>query len=164
MFVQHPEFRDYLIFDDGKVVSLRSGKWKELKSGKSSNGYLQVVLSKDKKQFTKSVHRLVMEVFNGKSKLHIDHINGVKVDNRLENLEYVTQKENMQRAWKNGLNNSFGENHGQSKLTEDQVLEILSLKGQLTQQKIGKKFNIHSSLVSYIHRGKIWKHLNKENK
>lgn len=49
------------------------------------------------------VHRLVLLTFVGDSKLQVNHINGIKSDNRLCNLEYVTQSENMKHAYRLGL-------------------------------------------------------------
>lgn len=64
---------------------------------------MTVNLSKNGKSNTKRVHRLVAIAFLGENNLQIDHIDGNKQNNCVENLEYVTPKENTQRAWKNGL-------------------------------------------------------------
>ena len=67
------------------------------------NGYYSVNLCKFGKAKPKRINRIVLSAFIGDSDLQVDHINGNKLDNRLINLEYVTPKENTQRAWKNGL-------------------------------------------------------------
>ena len=59
------------------------------------NGYFQVNLYKDGKMRCRAVHRLVMEAFCGPSNLTVNHINEIKTDNRLCNLEYMTQSENV---------------------------------------------------------------------
>lgn len=64
---------------------------------------MTVNLSKNGKGNTKRVHRLVANAFLGESNLQIDHIDGNKQNNRLDNLEYVTPKENTNRAWKKGI-------------------------------------------------------------
>lgn len=66
-------------------------------------GYMTVNLSKNGKSNTKRVHRLVATTFLGDSNLQVDHIDGNKQNNRLDNLEYVTPKENTNRAWEKGL-------------------------------------------------------------
>lgn len=66
-------------------------------------GYITVNLCKNGKANTKRVHRLVAETFLGESKLQVDHIDGNKSNNRIDNLEYVTPKENTNRAWEKGL-------------------------------------------------------------
>jgi len=62
----------------------------------NNNGrdYLSVMLAIDGKYFRRYIHRLVMEAFNGESKLTVDHIDRDKSNNRLENLRYLTQREN----------------------------------------------------------------------
>lgn len=79
----------------GKGYGLHKYGGKVLKSG-SSNGYLRVSLCKDKHIGHFSVHRLVAEAFipNPDSKPEIDHINTVRNDNRVENLQWVTKQEN----------------------------------------------------------------------
>lgn len=71
-----------------------------------NHDYLIVNLSKNGKTKYKRIHRLVLSAFIGKSNLQVDHINCNKKDNRIENLEYVTAKENTKRAWDNGLSSS----------------------------------------------------------
>ena len=76
---------------------------RECKQTLNTWGYMTVNLCKNGKSNTKRVHRLVAVAFLGESNLQIDHINGNKQDNRLVNLQYVTPKENTNRAVKNGL-------------------------------------------------------------
>lgn len=89
----------YEISSLGRVKSLnynRTGKKKILKNMKNSNGYLVVSLTKFGKQKNYLIHRLVAEAFipNPEGKPHIDHINTIKNDNSIENLRWVTNKEN----------------------------------------------------------------------
>lgn len=100
---------------------------KEIRQKISNAGYFEVCLCKNGKLFSKLVHRLVAEAFLGQQsdskKCYIDHINGIKTDNRLENLRYVTPSENREYAIelgsvdiekmreisrKNGRNSSIG--------------------------------------------------------
>ena len=74
-----------------------------LKTSKQNNGYILVRLSKNGKAKTYSVHRLVIRTFIGESCLQVDHKNGKKSNNELNNLEYVTSFENMRRAFRNNL-------------------------------------------------------------
>lgn len=84
----------YLVSDDGRVYSVRSNKLLKFTSDK--DGYLYYVLCVLGERHTVKAHRLVAMAFisNPKNKPAIDHINGVKTDNRVENLRWVTNKEN----------------------------------------------------------------------
>lgn len=93
-------YDDYEVSDQGRVRSLNykcTRKVKALKPAISSKGYLFVGLYKNGKKKNFYVHRLVVEAFRGlipKGKV-VNHLNEIKTDNRLENLEVVTAKENV---------------------------------------------------------------------
>jgi len=96
----------YKISNLGQVKSLldKNGKCRDLIIKQdTAAGYRQVSLYLNGTLKRYKVHRLVLETFIGKSKLQVNHINGVKSDNRLSNLEYVTQSENMKHAYLLGL-------------------------------------------------------------
>ncbi len=78
---------------------------KNIKPRNNNNGYLEIRLSKDGKTKTKFIHRLLAMTYinNINNKPEVNHINGTKLDNRLDNLEWVTKSENMQHAYKTGL-------------------------------------------------------------
>ena len=97
------DFEDYTIDETGNVFSIRKNKY--LKQTINRNGYCKVTLQKDKYKKTFSVHRLVAQAYlkNYSNTLQVNHINGIKTDNRVENLEMVTAKENMQKAVEIGL-------------------------------------------------------------
>ena len=84
----HPTFTKYLIGKNGEVINKNTGR--KLKPGSNKYGYLIVSLSKDKKQYTKSIHRLVLETHNPIENDHLYHAHhkGLKSDNRLEKLEW----------------------------------------------------------------------------
>lgn len=104
----------YEVSNMGNVRSFKKDKVKTLKLIKRETGYMFVNLYKNKKLYHKSVHRLVANAFISKpeNKSQVNHINGKKYDNRVENLEWCTAKENSQHAWNTGLHKPLkGENN-----------------------------------------------------
>ena len=91
-----------IIRKDGRKMNVRG---KIMKPSIIRIGYEQIDLSKKDNAETVYVHRLVGKAFieNPYNKEQINHKNGVKTDNRVENLEWVTSQENMRHAFKNGL-------------------------------------------------------------
>jgi len=129
-----------------------------------TGGYFHVKLYAKGHPRIKSSHSVVMEAFVGQriKGLQINHIDGDKSNNTIENLEYVTQLENMKHASELGLV-AHGESHGSAKLTEGDVVEISHLVSQgFSFVKISKMFNISATHVSDIKRGKYWKHVTRK--
>ena len=150
-------FDKYFISNEGRVKSFKSGNEHILNPKKFR--YKNVTLRKDNKGHTKSIHRLVALHFieNLENKIEVNHINGIKDDNRVENLEWCTKSENSIHALKNGLAKS-GENSKKHKLTEKQVKEIKnsSLKGV----ELSKIYNIGEMQISRIKNNINWKYIN----
>lgn len=95
----------YQISNLGNVKSVyKNGNFKILIGG-IKNGYRQVILVKDGKRKYINVHRLVAEAFipNKENKSQVNHIDGNKLNNKVDNLEWCTQSENMKHAYKIGL-------------------------------------------------------------
>ncbi len=92
LFKPIPNYEEYQASNLGNVLG---SKFKRpLKPTKHKCGYLMVELCKNGDGKMCTVHRLIALTFLGESKLQVDHINGIKTDNRLENLRYCTIREN----------------------------------------------------------------------
>lgn len=126
MYIYHMEnFKEikdfetrYLIGDNGTVISLPkehpSGfngrgitrrEKRVLTSTPDKNGYSTVCISKDKKVYSKKIHRLIAEMFipNPENKPEVNHIDGNKANNNISNLEWCTKSENTKHAYAAGL-------------------------------------------------------------
>ncbi|ALM63884.1 HNH endonuclease [Lactococcus phage 936 group phage PhiG] len=80
-----------IVLENGKVYRELKDRCRLIKGTLRSNGYLQLTI----KNKTIKVHRLVIEAFKGKSDLTVDHIDGNKLNNSLDNLQYLTREENL---------------------------------------------------------------------
>ncbi len=136
----------YEVSNLGQVKSLnynRTGETKILRLSKDRYGYLQVSLRKNSKVYTKLVHRLVASAFipNPEGKTQVNHIDGDKTNNKVDNLEWCTAKENIQHAWNTGLKNEetkrkISEAHKGKHHTEETKRKISeSHKGKLAGEK-----------------------------
>ncbi len=97
---------DYKISSCGEVYSLHEKNWDEpLQKRVDRAGYYTVRLNRDGRSFTKYVHRLLAEAFipNPNNLPQINHKNGCKTDNRIDNLEWVTHGKNIEHAYQTGL-------------------------------------------------------------
>lgn len=97
-------YTDYFVTRGGKVLSSRRGKEKELKAFSTPTGYLQVTLCSGAGQKKCYVHRLVADAFLFKEGgLEVNHKDGNKGNNSIENLEWITHKENITHGIVSGL-------------------------------------------------------------
>jgi len=136
-----------------------------LKPGLDGDGYHKVSLSKAGDIRSVKVHKMVITAFIGPRPegKQINHIDGDKSNNRLDNLEYVTQSENMLHAYKIGLESQRGEKNNYSKLTEENVHEIRRLVGEESQKSMAKRFGVAQETINGVVKGRNWAWLKEED-
>jgi len=127
-----------------------------------SGGYFNLFLCRKSVCKIYKVHRIVAKAFceGYKEELQVNHIDGDKLNNRSDNLEWCTAKQNSIHAFATGLNKGKkGEEHGNNRLTELEVRKIKANEDKLTVRKLAKKFNVSEGAVNGILRGTSWRHL-----
>ena len=169
-----PEFNnEYQISNLGRIrskeaVIMRSNGSPHTRKSKIlkpalDGGYLKGAVCIDKKLVPYRIHKLVANAFvDGKKEwLEVNHINGIKSDNKAENLEWVTRSQNLIHAVKTGLLPvTRGSQRTQAKMTEETVREIYKLKSEGIQRKfIVERLGITVNMYKDLMRGKTWKHV-----
>ena len=153
--------KEYLISDDGKIFDVKENKYRKFTETK--DGYYKVSFYVFGKYKRFLIHRLVLMTYNpvdNMDNLQVNHIDGNKKNNRIDNLEWCTLKENMKHAWNTGLcKNSTpnGINSHHHILTEEEVKTIKHLLSKnLSYQKISGIFNVSKSTIYQISNGITW--------
>lgn len=127
------------------------------------HGYRYVHLYKNSKGRNCKVHLLVAKAFieNINNLPFINHIDGDKSNNCINNLEWCTQSENEKHAHQIGLKNHKGENHPRNRFTNDDILEMRRLFDieKLNQREIGRIMNINYKTVHKIVHRQRWAHI-----
>lgn len=155
------QFRNttYSVSSLGNVYNSYTGKM--LKPFPNNNGYLVVDLFHNTVRERVAVHRMVAITFieNPERKEFVNHIDGNKQNNRVDNLEWVTPSENSTHAVQTGLS-AKGEDKTLAKLTEKDVLEIQAgFEAGVKDFELAAKYGVTSGVISSIRLGKTWKHV-----
>lgn len=161
---KHPDYR-VCLDKEGNVYSSLTGK--KLKPTLTEFGYLKVVVVEEStgKWVTRKVHRLVSEVFidNPLNKREVNHIDGIKTNNSVENLEWVSSRENKQHAWDMGLYTCVGENHPNAEYSEEDIREICQmLQDGFRQVDIVRLKGVKKGLVTDLNTGRRWASISKD--
>lgn len=146
---------DYIITKNGEIINKHNNH--KVKPQKNGKGYFRVSIG-GKLLF---VHRLVAEKYipNPNHKSQVNHKDGNKENNYIDNLEWVTNQENRNHAVNNSLQ-ICGEKCSWAKLNENDVIYILNNK-ELSSDELAKKFNVSSRTIRNVKNGKTWKQLKR---
>lgn len=127
----------------------------------NTSGYLQVLLHKNGAKIAARVHRLVAEAFipNPLNKPCVNHINGIKTDNRVSNLEWCTFSENCQHAVMIGLKRRGHERVDATIKSEEIVKDIRRIyqKETISQRKLAAQFGMSKSSIQLLLANKTYK-------
>lgn len=157
--------------DRYKIIKAKI-KGRILKPGINSQGYYQVVLNKNGRTKHVRINRIVAQVFikNEKNKKEVNHKDGNKQNNCVDNLEWVTPKENMQHAKINNLINPVkGKEHYKAKKIKQYTKDNIFIKEYFSVAEASKQTNILRSAISMCLTkqsnsagGFIWRYANKK--
>ena len=158
------DFPGYFVSDSGDVYSKKNSDLIKLKAYiNKKNGYAYVSLCKNNKIHKKSIHRLVAQEFipNLDNKSDVNHISGIKTDNKVNNLEWATRSENMLHnfkvlGYKGGYYRKFGKDNPKAEM----IIQLNNL-GEIIAEFYGSLDAQRKTGIYYVN---IWQCCNGKRK
>jgi hypothetical protein len=165
----------YSLYEASDMGNIKTFNWKNkgiekiMSPALDGTGYLRTMLKNDNgKTHTIKVHRIILLTFVGepKEEQECNHKNGIRSDNRLINLEWVSHSKNLSHSFHIGLSDNKGEKNPCASLTDKEVLEIRrnyqygkNCKRGQTKQEIADQYNTTFNVIKQLVQGRTWKHL-----
>lgn len=169
--------KGYIEYHDGKLFRTHKNtgyRYKKLENpvpmrislGDKNSRYYRVCTSNNGKRYTAYEHVIIFAIHHGidtlKSFESLDHVDGNKYNNHIENLEGVTVEENNRRLMEMGLlNPPKGTDNGTSKLSNEDIIKIRNIykNRELNQYQLSDMFGVSQSNISAIVNMKVWTHI-----
>lgn len=152
----------YHVTKSGEVFN-RFGK--RMKSFDNGRGYQIVSLRIDGNYVVKSLHRLVAEVYleNSSNLTEVNHEDGCKTNNNLDNLSWCTRSQNIQHCYDKGLRSARGSENSNASLNEETVTVICcKLQEGFSPKDISSSLCVSYNSVRKIKSRFTWKHISKD--
>ena len=143
-YKKHPKWEHLLCGTNGNIWSTKSGRF--IEGYICRKGYKIISLTSGKKF---KAHRWILETFLGDSQLTVDHIDGDKLNNCLDNLEYVTSNENTKRAHIKGVIGKLGEKSPTCRVSDEDVFKIKNYAPSKKKDKILHAKNLGITIGYY---------------
>ena len=149
----------YAVTKDGRIYSYYLKGFLSPKTDK--DGYLVVCLHKNGQKKYFQVHRLIAETYisNPDNLETVNHKDGVKNNNNINNLEWCSFSDNLKHAYKIGLRCNKGTNSPTSKLTENDIRKIRKLLHEKETKEIAEMYGVVPGTIYNIASRRSWKHV-----
>ena len=152
--------RNYIVYPSGNIYNLHGHL---MVGAVGKDGYYHLVVNGK----NRDKHRIIAETFieNVNDYEQVNHKNGIKTDNRIENLEWCTRSQNLIHAYDSGLEKpKRGEDNGNHKLTTENIKYIRKKYKKSDREygatALGRKYGVDKTVISDIANYKTWRHVN----
>jgi hypothetical protein len=155
-------FPGYAVASDGGFWSCRQyGRWIQRKTYPTNLGYAQLKMNVNGRQRMFAAHRAILIAFSGENHPNLDvrHLNGIRNDNRLENLSWGTRSENMLDSLTYGTKvhcqSRPKERNGRARLTSSDIVAIRASSDP--RSELALQYGVGKSTIGHVLRGDTWK-------
>lgn len=148
-----------MLYDIDRKGVVTDSKGKVRKPSCNGRGYLKVSIKVDGRWTTKSVHRMLAEKYipNPNNLSDVDHINGIRTDNRIENLRWISHGGNIKHSFVLGNRSATGHRNANSKTSEEMVVAICNLlRRGVKQIVVSRTLGVKKHIVYMVASGKQW--------
>lgn len=162
-YMESKDYFGYEVFSDGTILP-PSGR--KLNPFKTKKGYLFGMFREDGKWTTRSIHRVIARTWipNPYNLSDVDHINGVRDDNRVENLRWLSHSDNIRHSYTSGNRDAKGAKNANSVYSEDQIRALCDLYSRepIYPTEASRRTGIRTITCAHVLRRKQWVDISKD--